>query len=336
MLYVLHGQDDFSLREALAEIKEGLGDGELVATNTTILQGQQLTPEQLIIICDKLPFLAPKHLVIVEGLLSRFEQRDRGQRSLSPEALGWQSLKGYISRMPESTVLVLVDGRLRRSNLLLRELAPQATVREFTPLKDAGLLNWIQSRAKERECNISPAALRLLADLIGGNLWLLSSEIDKLCLYTRGGVVGENDVRSLVAYAREANVFAMVDAILERRSAAATQLLHCLEDEGAAPSYLLFMITRQFRMVIQAKDLLHQQRTAAEITHSLGLTSDYALRKTMGQAQGHSIGQLAEVHRKLLDTDILIKTGKLKGEVALDLLISELCGEPSSGKGQWP
>lgn len=204
-------------------------------------------------------------------------------------------------------------------------LAQQATVREFTSLKGEKLRSWMQTQAKKRECSISPAALKLLAALVGNNLWLLSMEIDKLCLYSKGRMVEENDVRSLVAYAQETNVFAMVDAILERRADVATQLLHRLENEGAAPPYLLFMITRQFRLVMQAKDLLHQKQPATEIGRSLGITHDFALRKTIEQARRHSMERLKEVYRKLLETDISIKTGRIKGELALDLLICELC-----------
>ena len=112
MLYVLYGEDDFSLREALAEIKQGLGDKELLATNTTVLQGQNLTLQQLIITCDTLPFLAPRRLVIVEGLLSRFETQDKEKRAAKPKDSEWQSFKEYLNRMPGSTVLILADGAL--------------------------------------------------------------------------------------------------------------------------------------------------------------------------------------------------------------------------------
>src|SRR4030065_181230 len=94
-------------RSALAEIKEGMGDKELLATNTTILQGQNLTLPQLIITSDTLPFLAPKRLVIVEGLLSRFEPQDKEKHALKPKDSEWQSFREYIGRMSESTVLVL-------------------------------------------------------------------------------------------------------------------------------------------------------------------------------------------------------------------------------------
>ena len=340
MFYILFGEDDFSLREALTEIKEGLGDEAMVATNTTVLQSQNTTPEQLIATCATIPFLAPKRLVIVEGLLGLFEQRDRVKHAPKLKDSGWLSLKGYVERMPESTVLVLIDSKLKKSNPLLKELAPRATVKEFKPLfipangirKGDQLYNWMQTRAKRSGGSISPAAARLLADLIGSNLRLLSSEIDKLCLYSLGRTIEENDVGLLVAEARESTVFAMIDAILEHRSAAATKLLHRLEDAGAAPPYILFMITRQFRLVIQAKYLLQEKIKANEIGHILGINMDFVLRKTMAQAKAYSMQRLKAVYRKLLDTDIAIKTGRFrgdKGELALDLLIGELAAEHS-------
>ncbi len=330
MLYILYGEDDFSLREALAEIKQEMGDKELLATNTTIIQGQNLTLQQLIMNCDTLPFLAPKRLVIVEGLLSRFEPQDKEKHALKSKDSEWKAFREYISRMSGSTVLVLVDGELKRNNPMLVELAELAKVREFRFLKGDRLRDWMQSRAKNLECNISPPALKLLSELVGSNLGLLSIEIDKLCIYAQGRSVEEPDVKSLVAYAQETNVFNMVDAILERNASKATRLLHLLNDEGAAPPYLLFMITRQLRMVIQAKDILQQKHASADMGHSLGITSDYVLQKVREQARTHSMEQLKAVYRKLLDTDISIKTGKIRGdrgELALDLLVCELCEE---------
>lgn len=333
MLYIFYGEDEFSLKEALDKVKGALGDREMVATNTTILQGQQLALEELVKTCDTLPFLASKRLVIVEGLLSRFEQQEgKGKRTPSDDASIWRSLKDYIERMPESTVLVLIDGKLRKENVMLIELAPQAKVIEFKALRGDELRGWIQSRVAKMGSTMSARALRLLSDLIGSNLQLLSIEIEKLCLYAQGRRIEENDVRSLVAETRESTVFDMVDAILARRTDEATRLVHRLENEGSAPPYLLFMITRQFRMVLQAKDLLRQQRKVDEIRNSLGITKDFVLQKTLKQARAYSMERLREIYRKLLDTDMSIKSGSLGGdggELALDLLICELCEEGS-------
>jgi len=332
LLYILYGEDDFSLAEALTEIKGRLGDKAMVDTNTTVLQGQNITPEELIATCDTIPFLAPNRLVIVEGLLGLFEQRDKGKRSSRSKNSGWPALKEYSKRIPESTVLVLVDGKLQKGNSLLKDLSPQADVKEFKPLSSDQLHNWIRMRVRKCGCSMSPAAVSLLANLVGGNLWTLSNEIDKLCLYALGRTIEKEDIEALVTEARQFAVFAMTDAILERRSATATKLLHRLEAEGEAPPRLLFMITRQFRLAIQAKDLLQQRRKPAEIKLALGIGHDFALRKIIAQARAHSLERLKDIYRKLLDTDISIKTGRFrgdKGELALDLLISELCGELS-------
>jgi DNA polymerase-3 subunit delta len=326
LLYIFHGEDDFSRSEALTELKQKVGAEELGMANIATLEGQKLSLNELTTTCNTIPFLAAKRLVIVEGLLSRFEQKDRRGRA-RPELGEWGALKGYIATMPPSTVLVLVDGKLGRDNPLLKELAPKAKVREFSPIRGAELHDWIWSRVGEGGGDISPPALRLLANLVGENLWILGAEIDKLCLYAQGRRIEEDDVRLLVSYVREANIFAMVDAIIQRKLAVASQLLHQFIDEGAAPSYLLFMITRQFRLLVRAKELSPQRLPPAELIGRVGVPSGHLLQRVMEQAQGYSLEQLQQIYQKLLDTDLSIKRGRLKGVLALDLLLAELCQE---------
>lgn len=329
MLYLLFGEDDFSLREVLEEIKGGLGGEELLAYNTTVLDGKHLTLNQLMNACSVVPFLASKRLVIVTGLLGRFEQQGSGarpgRRPVASDVGDWQALKGYVTGMPPSTVLALVDGKIRRDNPLLRSLATQAVVREFPLLRGNRLHDWIGARVKKAGGDISPSAVRLLADLIGGNLWVMSSEIEKLCLYSQGRRIEEGDVMRVVSYSRESNVFAVIDALMRGQTSAAATLLHRLLDEGAAPPYLLFMITRQFRLLVQAKELSSQRLPASQIATRLGLGSDYAVRKILEQSRGYSMERLEAAYRSLLDTDISIKTGRFGSELALDLLVVELC-----------
>ncbi|GAI47378.1 unnamed protein product [marine sediment metagenome] len=62
-----------------------------------------------------------------------------------------------------------------------------------------------------------------------------------------------------------------------------------------------------------------------EIQDKLGLTSEFALRKTLEQAGRYSLARLKEVYHRLLDADLSIKTGKYDAELALNILIAELC-----------
>jgi DNA polymerase-3 subunit delta len=327
MLYILYGQDDFSLNQAVEKIKAGLGDREMVATSTTSLEGKNLTLSELRNNCGAAPFLSSHRLVIVDGLLGRFEvkqSKPRSGKGKSRNGLGeWEGLDSYIEQMPETTVLVLVDEEVKGQNPLLKKLSPLAEVRTFPLLRGRDLKAWIRQRVKEEGGDIAPQAVDLLAELIGGDLWAMNGEIQKLLLYSQGRPVSEDDVRQLVSHVQEANIFALVDAVAEGRTELAQRILHRLYDEGVAPIYILVMITRQFRLIAQAGDL-GKGLSRPQIQDRLGLKSSYGLDKTLGQAKLYDFEGVKRAYDKLLETDLAIKTGKYSDKLALELLVTEL------------
>lgn len=325
MLYILFGADDFSLRERLEELKREWDDEEALKINTTRFEASKLTPAQLIDACNSIPFLGQSRFVIVEGLLSSFERKSDSLASNKSQLKDWQVLVDYIPQLPPSTQLVLIDGKINRSNSLLKKLSPGSKTHEFSLPKGAKLQQWIGARAAMGGRSISPGAAKLLAELAGENLWLLANEIEKLSLYTGGRRIEEEDVRHITSSARETSVFAMVDAIVERRAPPAMRYLHQLLAEGMAPPYLLFMITRQLRLMVQAKELGTEGVPITNIPEELGLSPYYPVDRLLKQTSGYSMSRLADIYRKLLETDLDIKSGRWKGEMALDLLVAELC-----------
>jgi len=55
------------------------------------------------------------------------------------------------------------------------------------------------------------------------------------------------------------------------------------------------------------------------------LPSEFSLRKTLEQAGRYPLERIIDVYHKLLEADLAIKTGKYEGELALNILIAELC-----------
>mgnify|MGYP001049924663 CR=1 FL=1 len=331
MLYIFYGRDDFSLYQALEEIKADLGNSEMLAVNTVKLDGGHLTLNELKHNCSVAPFLSSHRLVIVKGLLGRFELEQSKSRSgkgitKSENELGeWQDLASYIKQMPETAVLILADSKISGYNPLLKKLSPLAKVKTFPLLRGRRLTTWIQQRVTNEGGSITSEAVNLLADLIGGNLWAMNNEIQKLLLYSQNRPISEDDVRQLVSYAQEASIFALVDAILEGQSGMAPKVLHQLYQQGASPNYILVMITRQFRLIALAKELgLGLPRH--KLQDKLGLTSGYALDKTLSQAKLYDFERIKQAYHKLLETDLAIKTGKYKDQLALELLVTELTG----------
>ncbi len=332
MFYILYGKDTFSRRQKLEEIKAGLGDSEMLDLNTSLLDGQQLTLGQLQDACDAVPFLSPYRLVIVEGLLWRFEPKAESHRhsdtakTKSVSALKeWLGLANYIEQMPPTTVLILLDDAIKdKRNRLLKSLETFAKVSVFPELRGKDLRDWIQRWVKNSDGSITTGAVAALTDLVGGDMWAMRSEIDKLLAYTSGNPISEDDVRQVVSYAREVNIFALVDAVLVGQRKEGQQLLHRLLQDGATPSYILAMITRQLRLIVVAKEM-GRRIFESEVRNSLEQPKDFAVEKALRQAKAYTQERIKKAYHLLLDTDIAIKTGKYDGDLALNLLVIEMC-----------
>jgi DNA polymerase-3 subunit delta len=331
LLHILIGEDDFSIRQALEEIKKSAGDPAALMPNTTVLEGAKVTPEQLRAACETVPFLADKRLVIVESLFECFEPKGRNGKkksTLKPDpAETYQPIADAIKNLPPFTELVLLGGDVRTTNPLLHELAAaKAKVSTFKPLKGAQINQWIEKRVSSQgKGSISKKAVDLMVRLVGNDLWTMVNEVDKLVLYTGGRTIEEADVKAVVSNVQDASVFIMVDAIIESRVASAQALLQQLFKQGMAPAQILVMLARQVRIIFQVKEMRDSGRSRGDIQSRLGLTLDFVLRKAWEQADRYSPARLKEVYHKLLDADIAIKTGQYGSpELVMNILIAEL------------
>ena len=281
MLHIYYGVDDFSMNEALERLKAQAGPQDVLDANVTRGQASAFSPQQVQAQCSTVPFLASKRMVIVEGLLSLFEGRRSSRRGRGGQdaASEWLALADYVPAMPPSTDLVLLDGAVRRGNSLLAKLAPLGEVTEFPALRGARLNRWIQDRASASGCAISGEGVRMLSELVGGNLWTLNSEIEKLSLYCNGRRADAEDVRLLVPFANEVNVFNAVDAIMERRFSDAVRAMRRLMEGGATGPYIVAMVARQVRLLLLARDLEDAGVPQSQMGERLGLASDWLLGK---------------------------------------------------------
>jgi len=111
-------------------------------------------------------------------------------------------------------------------------------------LKAPELRKWVTNHIIAEGCKISLPALNLLVRLIGSNLWVMTSDLTN-ATYAYGRQIEEKDVKALVSYTQQNNVFDLVDTIMEFKGAESQTLLQQMMDQGAAATYLLSMIYRQ-------------------------------------------------------------------------------------------
>ena len=332
MLYIFHGEDDFTRKEALARLIEGLGAPEALATNTTRLDGSDVTFDQLLSVINALPFLADHRLVIVEGLLAKSNppERQRGRGSAPSGKKGskasnqWEQLPEAVKAMPPSTVLILDDGPLHRDNPLLKALASSGKVEAFEPLQGGRLQSWIRNRVLESGGQISPKAISLLQASYEGSLWKLAGDIEKLTLYAAGRAIEESDVEKLVAGSQDSNIFALVDAAVAGNRARAYRQISALLADGVSAFHILTMIGRQVRMMALSLDLQARRVPSSEYPKHLGTGSRFAIEKVMEQASGSNLAAVTRAYEVVLETDLKLKSTDLLEDVALEMLVGEL------------
>jgi DNA polymerase III subunit delta len=331
MLYILHGADTFSRQQEIDSIKKSMGAADLLALNTTVLDGSDITAEQVIDFCRTVPFLNPFRLIIIEGLLGRFEHSSKRNKDKSEESNyhssayeKWEKLGEMLKGIPQSTTVIFIDEEISARNPLFKDLGGMARTRVFPAMKESGVRVWIGNKIKASGSRISPDAVKLLIDCTGNDLWTLNNEIDKLLSYCGDRTISDEDVKTLTSYSRDINIFNLVDKIMEKKSSEAQQLVSKMIKEGANVSYIITMILRQLRLIIKAKFLDYNTRAGSAEAGPL-FTSEFVLKKTMEQAKIYSLAQLKEIYHKIMEMDVNIKTGKYNGDLAADILVLELC-----------
>ena len=231
-------------------------------------------------------------------------------------------LEQAVSGIPETTLLIFVDGPVSESNSILQTLKPLAQVQNLQAPAGESLARWIKTAAQEKGASLSPPAIANLVDQVGNDLRTLDQELEKLSLYCWGRTVEESDVTALVSHAREANIFAAVDAMVEGRQGQALNLLQQLRQDGRDPSYIIAMVERQLRLLALARDAIDQRLDQRALVEQLGSTSQFVIRKTMDQARKHTWSDITWRYQQLLETDLSIKQGRLDPDVALAMLVA--------------
>jgi DNA polymerase-3 subunit delta len=324
VVYIFHGNDEYAIGDALADIKSQMGDPTTAEMNTTSLDGRTLNLDELVRATRSMPFLAERRLVVVRdplGGLKSNKARDK--------------FKNILETVPPSTALVIqiskpmVDPRNRRkgqTHWLEKWAANQegrVFLREFTLPKGPQMVNWIRTQARERDGDFNHLAASLLGSYVGDDPRLAVQEIEKLLAYVNyQRPVEPDDVEYLVAYAGETSVFDMVDALGARNGREAQRLLHRLM-EADDPLRLFGMVVRQFRLLLLTREMLDAGNQDTEIAAVLKIPP-FVVRKLMGQVRNFSLPRLEIIYHQLLDIDEAIKTGKIDGDIALDTFVASL------------
>jgi DNA polymerase-3 subunit delta len=331
VIFFLYGQDTFRSRQKLKEIKEkfrreidpsGLNQQTLDGSKLEAADFEQATMTQ--------PFLAKKRLIIVEDLISK----NRGQKNQKEilEFLEKNDLKDVILIFWESAIdpakikkadKSKIKPGSRRSNLLLARLKQEKYAQAFDLMDMAALYPWTQAEIKKRGGQIQPAALKILVDLVGNDLWQLNSEIEKLLALAKNQPITAAQVMGLVQTKLDDNIFKLTDALGAKNKKMALKLISDQLKSGTSPTELLGKIVWQFKNLLLIKEFMEKNGNgyqANRLTYEFGL-HPFVIKKTMAQVGNYQLNTLKKIYRQLLQIDYQFKTSAPNAEALLDLLV---------------
>jgi DNA polymerase-3 subunit delta len=182
---------------------------------------------------------------------------------------------------------------------------------------------WIESEAKKQGGSIEPAAAARLADMVGEDTRIAAQELAKLLTYVNfERPVTLADVEKVSIVSAQGSVFELVDALGTGDGHKAQKVLHQLLEDADAFE-LWGMVVRQFRLLLQAREMLDEKASPTLVQKELGL-HEFVAGKICAQAQRFTLAGLESIYHRLLEIDEGAKTSQVPLDLALDTLVVEL------------
>ncbi|MEL7643545.1 MAG: DNA polymerase III subunit delta [bacterium] len=323
---VLHGDDEFAITRECTRRAAMIAQDDPSGMNIIRLDGQQASQEDLRTALNTLPFLTEQRMVVLNAMPPRQDSK---------------KFTAMLDQMPASTILVIllmdtyerkhwkaVDPEKHWLAEWCKTRSGQAEWLEFSLPAPFTMPGWLQKQAKVMGGKITPAAANRLAEWIGNDTRLAALELEKLLTYTNyERTVEVEDVEALSINNTQGNIFQFVDALAEHNPTQALNQLHRLMDEQE-PVQIFSMIVRQFRLLLQVRELLDDGKGLQDIPREIPeIRASLVAEKMARQARRYDLEQLKEVYRRLLLVDRDLKTSQVTPELAFDLLVVELAGK---------
>lgn len=320
-IYVLYGTEKYQMKQFLDTLKEQMIEPDHQEFAVASYDLTDTPIEAVVEEANTAPFLVPSKLITVRdsNLLSAAKDNSKIEHRI-------ETLLSYIEQPAEYSVIVFVvyADKLDERKKLVKQLKSVGVVLHFSPLGSDDLLQWISHKAQEQQVMLDTSTAELLIRYAGTGLETLAAEIDKLCLYAgRGGTVSSSDIEELVPRSTEQNVFVMVEELANLRIQNALAIFYELLKQREEPIKIAALITRQFRIMLQVKELMRQNYSQQQIAGQLSL-HPYAVKIAGEQARRFSLQQLSSMLHELAELDYRMKSGQIDKVLGIELLFLKL------------
>ena len=214
----------------------------------------------------------------------------------------WNSLGENLGRVPDEIDLVVIAESPDKRTKTFKDLLKTAKSKEFKPLREYELINWLKSEVSKLGQTITDGAARQLLTATSADQWRLSNEITKLSALNRP--IDEQLVNQMVEPDLATNAFAVLEMSISGKVSQATnevEKLRQIED----PNKFFGLLTSQVFALAAA--VFGNSDTAKELKiHPFQLTKSNDILYKIGNIQEQKT-RVKQIARVMAETDAKIK-----------------------------
>ncbi len=305
-VYLLYGDEAYLRNQYRQKLLSALvPEGDTM--NLHVYEDTDVPVKEVIDLAETMPFFAERRIIAIKdsGLFKK----------------GGEDLAEYIGGMPESTVFIFAEKEVDKRSKLFKTVKDKGRAVEFPTQDENTLQKWILGILKKENKNITQQTLLFLLEKTGTDMENISSELEKLICYTMGrDVITSEDVENVCTTRVTSQIFEMVGAVAEKKQKKALDLYYDLLTLKEPPMRILFLIARQFNMLLQVRELRKKGADNRQIGEKVGLPP-FIAGKYVTQAQGFSTEELRRAIEECVAAEEAVKTGRMNDVMSVEILI---------------
>ncbi len=346
MIIFIYGENHFLASRKIKELREKfINDIDKSGNSLTILEGVDTDMKQINEGASTASLLSSKRMLIIKDIFVNksknileevrdyFEKLEKLEKKDNDNIIVFQENSIKIGK--KGVVKIDKTGKekalLKKEKELFSFLSKQKFVQEFKSFNNLEYASWVKAEVEKKGGSINSRAIQTLIALVGNDLWQLDSEINKLVSFKKGknqemevvSQIDVSDVENMVKGKFDEDIFALTDAISARNKKIILKILEEQYEAGLSDTYILTMIIRQVKILLQIRDALDQGQGSKQIITNLRL-HPFIVQKGINQVRNFSIELLKRMLDKLLEIDYDMKTGRGEAKLLLDLMLSKL------------
>ena len=222
-------------------------------------------------------------------------------------------------------------------------MGPYCGIVELARVEEGEAVRWISEYCGSRSepVKIDPDGARELVDALGGDMMMISNELEKLMLYVGGrNRITLEDVETMVLAAKQRSLYELTDAISSKDRVRALEVLDAMlssgDGEEAAIGHI-YMLAKTFRqmLIILERNVRDQRMLWAALWPGFRVPP-FAADDIIKQARRYkSRRELTRAIRLVARADLALRSNPVSKRIVLERLIMDLTTEPKLDAPGW-